>query len=102
MVRPLPPIQTSCQNEIGTFRQLSITVMTVMNGKCHPFNRWVFPKIGVPQNGWFIGGNPIKMDDLGVPLFLETTRFFKGPIYCKKKSFKGPTQEPLWPTNSFT
>ena len=39
----------------------------------------VEPKIGVgPQNGWFINvimcimENPIKMDDLGVPLFLET------------------------------
>ena len=33
---------------------------------------WVFPKIGVPQNRWFIMENPIKMDDLEVPLFLET------------------------------
>ena len=33
---------------------------------------WVFPKIGVPQNGWFIIKNPIKMDDLGLPPFLET------------------------------
>ena len=33
------------------------------------FHIWVFPKIGVPQNGWFIMENPIKMDDLGVPPF---------------------------------
>jgi len=26
---------------------------------------WVFPKIGVPQNGWFIMENPIKMDEFG-------------------------------------
>ena len=36
---------------------------------------WVFPKIGVPQNGLFIMENPIKMDDLG-----GTTIFGNIPI----------------------
>ena len=36
----------------------------------------MFPKIGVPQNGWCIMKNPIKIDDLGGPsLFLETFIF---------------------------
>ena len=35
------------------------------------FAIWVFPKIGVSENGWFIVENAIKMDDLGALLFLE-------------------------------
>ena len=36
------------------------------------FLRYIYmgvPSMRVPQNGWFIRENPIKMDDLGVPLF---------------------------------
>ena len=36
------------------------------------YSIWVFPKIVVPQNGWFIMETRIKMDALGVPLFSET------------------------------
>ena len=46
----------------------------------------MFPKIGVPQNGWFIMENSIKMNDLGVPLFLETPTWMGVRLATQKKT----------------
>ena len=48
---------------------------------------WVFPKIGVLQNGWFIMEKPIKMDDLVVPLYLETPmHVIEGEVFVPSRA----------------
>ena len=79
-------IQTALsKSNTGFCYQHTVNFLVPRPPKCHPWiwpaiwgrehlggYMWMFPKIEVPQNGWFTRENLIKMDDLGVPLFSET------------------------------
>ena len=83
-VTPLggPPIEEHiCELAMQVERDIFVhwrPVLFFLRKWAHIFIR-VFPKIGVPQNRWFIRENPIKLDDLDVPLYLETSTFPKIP-----------------------
>ena len=54
------------------------------------FYIWVFPKIGVPQNGWFLLKKLIKMDDLGYHCFRKHpySTFALRPVICPRVIFR--------------
>ncbi len=59
----------------------------------------VFPKIVVPKNEWFIRENPIKMDDLGVPLYKISQNF---ALPSSPKSPYLPAISTLWVSLTIT
>jgi len=61
-------------------------------------NTWVFPKIVVPQNGWYIMENPIKMDDLGGTIIFGNTHVpNQTERGCLMNNMMNP--EPSWGRN---
>ena len=72
----------------------SICQSTPFTKKWSDFSIWVFPKIVVPQNGWFIMEIPIKMDDLGgkTPIFGNTH------IHRYQASVLKPPSYGIWAT----
>ena len=58
---------------------------------------WGFPSMVVPQNGWFLVENLVKMHDLGVPLFLETPKNMHG-YYSSPRNFSAHTNRKFRPT----
>ena len=77
------------------------TSMAMENHNCLTGNTWMFPKIGVPQNGWLILENPIKMDDLGVPLFSETPTSSNGCFSIVMLVFPGCIDWVYHPNGAF-
>ena len=63
------------------------------------FSNWMFPKIGVPENGWFLMENLVKVDDLGgnTPIFGNTqllNQQNRPRIHLKKAGCQPPTPHP--------
>ena len=64
---------TLLKSTIIDFCYLLTSNLSTSSSKNFQFRIWVFPKIGVPENGWFIVENPIKNGWFGsTPIFGNT------------------------------
>ena len=97
-----------------TIAEKHLCIMQRVHLRCHqmvrkfPSSRWFNGKHGcfqqkmVPQNGWFIRENPIKMDDLGVPLFFGNTHMWMSCDGWSQRNWGVEVTWPVWSLCSMT